>query len=401
MSSSYGITSLLQFCSPFADSECSLSCWPAQPCGSSSDNPNMSDTFSALPVQDSSCNHEHASSRNVWLRTLIICALLMAVSIAARLWVLPEWTQPQFQLHGQPIQNTPDAYHWLSGSVERGHETTHPLSLLLRLLTMATNLSPDIVAYFSPHRAVQHCHGGLFSLGPTPGQRNRRGKLRASGRFFSPILRQNPAGAAGYGLRHAGVPLPGRLPCGALVAPFSGYAPVVVWFRRARPRRELRPWSSRRPGRIQHGRNASHRRVPPVPRPLAPANRQFQRTALLHGDIGRAFFTLGKSQKHGVLGSGDHGTGLATWAGRAGGGIPSLRFIPPGGQTPGCGHAQYVAGSRFLDHDRRLVSRARTFPERDRVDVSEQILRDHRACRHERRAVALRHLDRGRRGQIP
>ncbi len=154
----------------------------------------MSDTFSALPVQDSSCNHEHASSRNVWLRTLIICALLMAVSIAARLWVLPEWTQPQFQLHGQPIQNTPDAYHWLSGSVERGHETTHPLSLLLRLLTMATNLSPDIVAYFLPIALCSIVTVVFFLWGRLLGNEIAAASCGLLGAFFPPFYGRTQLG---------------------------------------------------------------------------------------------------------------------------------------------------------------------------------------------------------------
>lgn len=84
------------------------------------------------------------------LGVTLCCLVAVALSTGVRLVVLPEWLRPGLSVNGQPIQFTPDAYHWLSGSIGLGPAVDNPMSLMLRFLSPLVGQTPDLVAFMLP-----------------------------------------------------------------------------------------------------------------------------------------------------------------------------------------------------------------------------------------------------------
>ncbi|MDL2280180.1 hypothetical protein LJC15_05950, partial [Desulfovibrio sp. OttesenSCG-928-G11] len=70
--------------------------------------------------------------------------LLMAfgLALAVRLLELPFWENPAYSLNGEHLLATHDAYHWVAGAEGFEFGAGHPMSELLRLLSLVTGMTP-------------------------------------------------------------------------------------------------------------------------------------------------------------------------------------------------------------------------------------------------------------------
>lgn len=85
-----------------------------------------------------------------WLRCVLLVLLVYFVSFGMRMLEYPAWQNPEYSLNGEYLLATHDAYHWIAGAEGYEFGSGHPMSELVRYLSMFSGASPAAVGFWLP-----------------------------------------------------------------------------------------------------------------------------------------------------------------------------------------------------------------------------------------------------------
>ena len=84
------------------------------------------------------------------LRASVLILLTFGLTLALRMLEWPSWQNPEYRLGQEWLLATNDAYHWVAGATGFEHGAGHPMSELLRLLSMLLEIPPAGLAFWLP-----------------------------------------------------------------------------------------------------------------------------------------------------------------------------------------------------------------------------------------------------------
>ncbi len=85
-----------------------------------------------------------------WFTLLVPCLLVYGISLVFRLFELPAWQPDFYQIGGEKLMATHDAYFWLAGAQGTSWATDQGLMWFLRVLHSITSASLGTIAFFLP-----------------------------------------------------------------------------------------------------------------------------------------------------------------------------------------------------------------------------------------------------------
>ena len=85
-----------------------------------------------------------------WRKVLVMALAAYALAFALRAIEISSWDNPNYQLDGEYLLGTHDAYHWMAGAEGFGHGADHPFSRLIRVLSVFTGETPANVGFWLP-----------------------------------------------------------------------------------------------------------------------------------------------------------------------------------------------------------------------------------------------------------
>ena len=106
----------------------------------------MSETSAPLPAPDSQGSRWFF----LCLRAGGFILLTFGLTLALRMLEWPSWQSPEYRLGQEWLLATNDAYHWVAGAAGFEHGAGHPMSEMLRLLSMLLNIPPASLAFWLP-----------------------------------------------------------------------------------------------------------------------------------------------------------------------------------------------------------------------------------------------------------
>lgn len=83
-------------------------------------------------------------------RAVLLGLLAFGVAFAMRMLEYPAWQTPEYQLDGEYLLATHDAYHWTAGADGFEFGAGHPMSELVRYLALLTRSTPGQVGFWLP-----------------------------------------------------------------------------------------------------------------------------------------------------------------------------------------------------------------------------------------------------------
>lgn len=86
---------------------------------------------------------------NVALMSVILL-ICFCLPIGVRFLELPKWNNPAYEISGEKIMATHDAYYFLSNAIGTGRNPDEPLSLIVKTLSTITNIPPGKIGFFIP-----------------------------------------------------------------------------------------------------------------------------------------------------------------------------------------------------------------------------------------------------------
>lgn len=89
-------------------------------------------------------------TRPNWKRVAFMAVLAYCIALGLRLLELPGWSQPLFNLDGEYLLGTHDAYHWAAGAIGFEFGAGHPMSLLIAAVSSMTGLSAAEATFWLP-----------------------------------------------------------------------------------------------------------------------------------------------------------------------------------------------------------------------------------------------------------
>jgi dolichyl-diphosphooligosaccharide--protein glycosyltransferase len=85
-----------------------------------------------------------------WFTLLVPCILVYGISLVLRLLELPFWQAEVFQIHGEKLMATHDAYFWMAGAQGTSWATDEALMGLIGLLHQITSAPLGNIAFYLP-----------------------------------------------------------------------------------------------------------------------------------------------------------------------------------------------------------------------------------------------------------
>lgn len=85
-----------------------------------------------------------------WPKVLLMAFIAYVLAFLLRAHEIPSWDNPAYQLNGDYLLATHDAYHWVAGAEGFGHGADKPMSDLLKLLSLLSGVSADNIAFWLP-----------------------------------------------------------------------------------------------------------------------------------------------------------------------------------------------------------------------------------------------------------
>jgi dolichyl-diphosphooligosaccharide--protein glycosyltransferase len=85
-----------------------------------------------------------------WFTLLVPCILVYGISLVLRLLELPFWQTEVFEIGGEKLMATHDAYFWMAGAQETSWATDKPLMGLIRFLHQVTSAPMGNIAFYLP-----------------------------------------------------------------------------------------------------------------------------------------------------------------------------------------------------------------------------------------------------------
>ena len=85
-----------------------------------------------------------------WPKVLLMASIAYVLAFLLRAHEIPSWNNPAYQLDGEYLLATHDAYHWVAGAEGFGHGADRPMSELLRFLSLLSGISADNIAFWLP-----------------------------------------------------------------------------------------------------------------------------------------------------------------------------------------------------------------------------------------------------------
>nr|GBO95524.1 oligosaccharyltransferase PglB [Nitratidesulfovibrio sp. HK-II] len=83
-------------------------------------------------------------------RAVLLALLAFGVAFAMRMLEYPAWQTPEYQLDGEYLLATHDAYHWTAGADGFEFGTGHPMSELVRYVALLTGATSGAVGFWLP-----------------------------------------------------------------------------------------------------------------------------------------------------------------------------------------------------------------------------------------------------------
>ncbi len=81
--------------------------------------------------------------------TLILLIICLCIPIGVRLIELPKWNNPAYEINGEKIMATHDAYYFLANAMGTGRNPSEPLGLMVRAISNITNIPSWKIGFFS------------------------------------------------------------------------------------------------------------------------------------------------------------------------------------------------------------------------------------------------------------
>ncbi len=94
-------------------------------------------------------NKTRTNQTNLWLIT-ILTLICIGLPIGIRLIELPKWNNPAYEISGEKIMATHDAYYFLASAIGTSHNPKEPLGILVRTLSYITHIPPATLGFFIP-----------------------------------------------------------------------------------------------------------------------------------------------------------------------------------------------------------------------------------------------------------
>ena len=85
-----------------------------------------------------------------WRKVLVMAFVAYALAFALRAIEIPCWNNPDYQLDGEYLLGTHDAYYWMAGAEGFGRGVDHPFSRLVHGLSVITGEAPGNVGFWLP-----------------------------------------------------------------------------------------------------------------------------------------------------------------------------------------------------------------------------------------------------------
>ncbi len=83
-------------------------------------------------------------------RGLVLALLTFGLTFALRMLEWPVWQNPEYRLGKEWLLATHDAYHWVAGAEGFEFGAGHPMSEILRLISLVTGMPPALPAFWLP-----------------------------------------------------------------------------------------------------------------------------------------------------------------------------------------------------------------------------------------------------------
>ena len=106
----------------------------------------MSDASVSLPGPDSQGSRRFV----LCLRAVALILLTFGLTFALRMLEWPSWQSPEYRLGQEWLLATNDAYHWVAGAEAFEHGVGHPMSEMLRLLSLLFEMPPASLGFWLP-----------------------------------------------------------------------------------------------------------------------------------------------------------------------------------------------------------------------------------------------------------
>lgn len=85
-----------------------------------------------------------------WRKVFVMAFAAYALAFALRAIEIPYWNNPDYQLDGEYLLGTHDAYYWMAGADGFGRGVYHPFSKLIHGLSVVTGEAPGNVGFWLP-----------------------------------------------------------------------------------------------------------------------------------------------------------------------------------------------------------------------------------------------------------
>lgn len=85
-----------------------------------------------------------------WRKVLLMALAAYALAFALRALEVPRWDNPAYQLDGEYLLGTHDAYYWMAGAEGFGRAAGHPFSEFIRVLSATSGVAPANVGFWLP-----------------------------------------------------------------------------------------------------------------------------------------------------------------------------------------------------------------------------------------------------------
>ncbi len=98
--------------------------------------------------------------RAFWLGCVITACAAFLIPLGVRALEIPIWNNPAFKLGNEYLLATQDAYHWIAGAEGFEFGAGHPMSVLIRSVSLLSGMAPANVGFWLPL-----FFGSLLSVG--------------------------------------------------------------------------------------------------------------------------------------------------------------------------------------------------------------------------------------------
>ncbi len=85
-----------------------------------------------------------------WRKVMLMALAAYVIAFCFRIHEVPSWNNPIYQLDGEYLLATHDAYHWMAGAMGFGLGVEHPMSKMLKGLSALTGATPANIGFWLP-----------------------------------------------------------------------------------------------------------------------------------------------------------------------------------------------------------------------------------------------------------